>query len=99
MAVDQLGPAEIVDQAIGGGELAAQHRLALGRRQRVDVDAGQRRVLGDMHVHGVPPGKTGKLRPGLPRGHRKLSAAWLGLRRAALRLSVAFRPRSLRLEA
>ena len=32
MAVDQLCPAEMVDQSIGGGELAAQHPFALLRR-------------------------------------------------------------------
>ena len=57
MAVYEFGPAEIVHQAIGGSELAAQHGLALGRRQRIDVDAGKRRVLRDVHVHGVSSGE------------------------------------------
>jgi hypothetical protein len=49
MAVDQLGPAEMLDQAIGGGELHPQHPLGLLRRQGVEVGGRER------HVHGGSP--------------------------------------------
>ena len=60
MAVDELGPAEMVDQAIGRRELAAQDGLAFGRRQGIHVDTGQRHVLGDMHVHWGSSARVGR---------------------------------------
>ena len=62
MAVDQLGPAEMIDQAIGGGELAAQHRLAFARaaasRRRCRSAAGPARYACPW---AIPP--RPKLRP------------------------------------
>ena len=49
VAVDQLGPAEVVDQPVGGRQLDPQCPFRLGRRQGVDIG------VDDVHVHDVSP--------------------------------------------
>src|SRR5262249_61763813 len=67
-------PAKLAAWAVGRGALRGRHRLALGRRQGVDVDTAERRLRRNIDVHGDPPGERSELRPA--RHDRATKRSW-----------------------